>query len=219
MWLACDAVAASTVVDWLRDHVNKHDGAGFSFDHRGLWKRSWLLNEEDVLLKFKTFCKTNMAKLSVSLATVFVNETLLADVTTQQLRRAKLQFPVSRATVHSWMRRCAIIHKHRHKADCCTDVHERPDVVICRAQHVRNVMKCELRQHTWLQVTQSESEEHRKKHPEMSEGHKCIDGDGVNMVEHHVDDCEDFTRPRSKIQHGGCLSVRMPERAAPLDHL
>ena len=76
---------------------------------RGKSEREWILNEEDLLFKFKNWIKANQAKLEVVLVWNYVNQELLAGenaATVEHFREDnKLNLPVSLSCVHSWMLR------------------------------------------------------------------------------------------------------------------
>jgi hypothetical protein len=109
-----------------------NNGAGtFTIDHRGQYERDWLLNEEDLLLKFSDHISNNLAKISVDYMTTWVNDTLLSDLPVEVSDRYGLYRPIRRKTVHDWMGRAGAKNEVYMKS-YYNDKHEDPLVLVDR---------------------------------------------------------------------------------------
>jgi hypothetical protein len=78
-------------------------------------------------------------------------------------------------------------------------------------------MCCERRAHRWIQLTLNESKEiEEKKLIPQNSSYRYTNGDGVNMVEYHVDSLGLFQERMDRLEFGGNLSMRIKAGEKPL---
>ena len=74
-------------------------------DARGRFERDWIINEEDLLRKFKGHMALHLRKLSVDLMTTYVNDVLFRDVTLETLEGYGVKLPIPKKAVWKWMKK------------------------------------------------------------------------------------------------------------------
>ena len=79
-------------------------------------------------MQFKTWARQDLEHLSIKKSHEFVNNTLLASWTAQQLQINKISFPVSEHIVGRWMKETGFKYE-QHKKSYYVDRHEDPDVI------------------------------------------------------------------------------------------
>ena len=79
-----------------------------AFNHRtkGTYERQFLLNHEDLKMKFKKWMRKNFHKLSVVLVWEYLNTKLLKEVDEATLRSHNISLPICKDTAHRWMLKC-----------------------------------------------------------------------------------------------------------------
>ena len=84
-----------------------------AFHHRtmGTYERRFLLNHEDLKIKFKKWMRKNLRKLLVVLAWNYLNEKLLKEVDEATLASHNISLPISKRAAQNWM--------SKSKATCC----------------------------------------------------------------------------------------------------
>ena len=89
------------------EEKNKFNGAGwFLQDNRGSYERRFLLDEQDLKIKFKTWMRLNLRTLTVDSAWEFINSKLLKKVPQETLLAHRISLPIARSTAYEWMLKC-----------------------------------------------------------------------------------------------------------------
>ena len=78
----------------------------FNKFERGQYKRKFLLDQEDLKLKFKRWIRKNIKKLCIESAQVFLNKILNHKVGPQVLESHNITLHVCRDTARRWMHLC-----------------------------------------------------------------------------------------------------------------
>jgi len=124
----------------------------------------------------------------------------------------------STSTVLRWMRALGFQYERRKKC-YYTDTHEKSEIVEYRRSFCPRYLKREVRCHRWIQLPLQEAQEKfiDTARIDPSFGFQYKNDDGVNMIEYHVDDHDDFhIIMNQKHKYGGELSVRKPPDIRPL---
>ena len=116
-------------------------------------------------------------------------------------------------TIRQWMHKIGFQFEERKKC-FFVDAHEREDVVQDRNAYVKDALEQDLSRHCWIQKVADDldlKELYEKGELKEEYGHKYIDGNGVAMIEFHVDNHKSFFDwGNENCEYGGCLSVRFP---------
>jgi hypothetical protein len=110
-------------------------------------------NDESMMIQFKSWARADLEHLTVEKCANWINETLLSDWTSEQLKsqlNIKL-FPVQPQIVRRWMRDAGFKYEAYFKC-YYVDCHEDPDVVEDRGEYIPKCFKVELREHVWVQL-------------------------------------------------------------------
>ena len=193
-------VSGRTIRQWYADYM--WNDCHFPLDGRGHWEREWILNEEDLLLKFKKklISLAKSEELDEATATKFVNEDLLKDEE-NLLKKHGLSLPISQATVHHWMHKLPDTAFEESTKHFYTDNHEKATTVKYREEYVVRQAALELRKPLWVQIPLSEYHELEKEGVELPAGHRHQQG-SETFVELHVDSCSAFDKFRAEHPSG-----------------
>ena len=208
-------VSGITVQRWYASYL-EHD-CRFSLDGRGHWERQWILNEEDLLLKFehkaKALVKAEEPKF-VDAMYDYVNNELLSNEEVY-LGKHGLTLPVSRSTVHAWIHKLDDTGHEEAGKHFYTDNHEKATTVKYRQEYVERQEALEMRKPAWMQMPLGVYQDMRGKLPQLAEGHRYKTAEGEDWVELHVDACGAFDKLRLACVLGGNFSVRWARSTTP----
>jgi hypothetical protein len=118
--------------------------------------------DEHLVLQFKLWARSDLEHLTVGKAAIWVNEDLLNDWTTQQLRNYQISYPVSNYVVGRWMREAGFRYAG-HKKSYYVDRHKDDDVVEDRNRNVVVFQDEELYEHCWVQLPKAVHLKHKSK--------------------------------------------------------
>ena len=198
---------------------------GFS-DGRGQHDREWLMNEEDMLIKFQKYMMYEKY-LTIDKTVEFVNGTkflggkmrdeqgnvILDDDGNEIFERDRLEkygveFPVCRDTVFHWMIRAgAVCTRDGNTQTYYTDNHNRADVVEYREKdYTPHMLDIEDRMYVWLQLSTTELAQIQEHHPDLTPRREIDTPDGM-VYEFHVDDSDAFIAMRSELEYGGMMKA------------
>ena len=197
-----------TVQRWYKSYL-LHD-CRFSLDGRGRTEHQWILNEEDLLLKFEKKCRALVKAEEprfVDAVWEYLNNDLLKNEAAH-LDKHGLSLPISRSTAWAWIHKIEDTAHQEASKHYYTDNHEKPEVVEYRRKYVERQMALELRKPVWVQVPIAKYEEIRSQLAQVDEGHHYKTADGESWVELHVDACAGFDKFRCNCALGGNFSVR-----------
>ena len=126
-----------------------NDQVHFFTQHWGLTKRCFLLNEEDLKIKFKKWMRLNLRMLTKKLAWEYLNTKLLKEVDEETLSSHNISLPISCSTALWWMKKC--------KAGRCDTKktyynvqHQKSDVIKIRVQYIDTLERLQKRMHVWV---------------------------------------------------------------------
>jgi len=121
-------VSGRTILEWHRQYQD--NDSHFPLDGRGHFERSWILNEDDLLRKFRNEMKELAAKeeLDMDVAVKFVNEDLLKDEDAA-LKKHGLSLPIANSTVWRWVKKLPDTSYEEAKKTYYTDNHEKESTV------------------------------------------------------------------------------------------
>eukprot|EP01043_Picozoa_sp_COSAG02_P043525 COSAG02_NODE_3799_length_6215_cov_11.385710_1_plen_882_part_00 len=207
-------------------HPEFQRNGGFKHDGRGQYDREWIMNEEDMLIRFQKYMMYEKY-LTIDKTEEFVNgpkflggkmkdedgNTVLDDDGNELLEKDRLEkygvkFPVCRDTVWHWMLRAgAQCTRDGNTQTYYTDNHNRPDVVEYREKdYTPHMLDIEDRMYAWLQLNATELAEIQEHHPGLTPRREINTDDGT-VYEFHVDDSEAFIALRSELEYGGMLKA------------
>ena len=230
----------TTLLRYYRDFV-QNEGF-FSPDLRGTHRRdtlcSAIVENEDWLMKLKTWIKSNLSEITVSKVTSFIQEKIVSELTDEQRSTLKIgpTTNLSSRAIWSIMTHEKVGCRYGNYTKCYyVDAHERPDVRAYREKYLARFLEMEISMYKWIQITKQRADDMRSCcYPTLPGGHGYVDEAGIDMVEFHVDDCVEFDHWRVQeagpfsdvnIAHangicmGGNLSVRFPTGKLPIIHL
>jgi hypothetical protein len=172
-WIQCCQMAteknyfrfeARTVLNWYSE-LHQTCKLKFKRSTRGRGSsaaKSPFAEDENLLLQFKLWARSDLEHLTVGKASIWVNEELLKDWTTQQLRNYQISYPVSNYVVGRWMREAGFRYAG-HKKSYYVDRHEDDDVVEDRNRYVVVFQDEELYEHCWVQLPKAVHLKHKSK--------------------------------------------------------
>lgn len=191
--------------------------------------KSPFLEDESLLMQFKSWARSDLEHLNTKKATDWINTELLKDWTTEQFERNKISYPVSTYVASRWMHEAGFKYE-RHKKSYYVDRHEDKDVVQSRIEYIETFFKEEIYEACWLQLRKSTYErmvretasnikcsaikQELKDAKEQvftflkGKAHHYTNAEGQQMVEVHVDTFSDMKKLNVGPM-GGHLSVRM----------
>ena len=256
-WIQCCQLAvdknygvikfARTVASWYL-HLHEYPSLKFRRSERGKHDRlakSPFLEDELLTMQFKTWARQDLEHLSIKKSHEFINNTLLASWTAQQLQINKISFPVSEHIVGRWMKETGFKYE-QHKKSYYVDRHEDPDVIQDHKTYLSTFFAEEIYEYCWMQVTrrqyltmkykkklqtvrvkkEKDSEEDMvmkiNKYIEEHTTHfytAKFNGVETEMVELHVDMVYSYSDTDKNLPPlptlGGNASVRLPEGQKP----
>ena len=112
-------------------------------------------------------------------------------------------------TVCNWMRQLGFKYEIRKKC-YYVDNHDSPENLEYRKLFIQRYLKYELRAHRWYSITKEKKEEMVRDGKLDVESGFSYERDGVEMIELHVDDHEEFQVACRSVPFGGNVSVRKP---------
>ena len=192
----------------------------------------FLQENKDISIKIQQYARENLQQLSVELIMEYMHETILPQMICQltgavpgdeQYDNDKKELLgqyglklLSISTVYRWMKALGFKYEVRKKG-FYVDGHEKAATLEYRKKFINRYMCCERRAHRWIQLTLNESKElEEKKLIPRNSGYRYTNGDGVNMVEYHVDSLGLFQERMDRLEFGGNLSVRKKAGEKPL---
>lgn len=189
-------VAAARLVGGnVRDIEEVPLGLGsFKQQRLGHYERSFLLEEEDLKVEFKMWMRSNIRKLTVEKAWVYLNSTLLKNFDENTLLANRICLPVSKDTAWRWMERCGACRCDTNKT-YYNDQHQSADVVAYRKSFVERNNILKLRMKVWVRVSEEEEQQYMECRrlssfsDAMPEGEKIVIDNVVHYI-HHMDDQE-----------------------------
>ena len=112
------------------------------FHHRtmGTYERRFLLDHEDLKMKFKKWMRKNLRKLSVVLAWNYLNEKLLKEVDEATLASHNISLPISKRTAQNWMLKIKATRCGTQKT-YYNDQHQKVDVLKHRDENLATLTK------------------------------------------------------------------------------
>jgi hypothetical protein len=172
-WIRCCEMAsemhyfrfeARTVLNWYSElhHTSKWKFKRSARGHASSAAKSPFAEDEHLVLQFKLWARSDLEHLTVGKAAIWVNEELLNDWTTQQLRNYQISYPVSNYVVGRWMREAGFRYAG-HKKSYYVDRHEDDDVVEDRNRYVVVFQDEELYEHCWVQLPKAVHLKHKSK--------------------------------------------------------
>jgi hypothetical protein len=120
---------------------------------------------------------------------------------------------LSLATASTWMNALGYSYNKRKKC-YYNDNHKKPENITYCNNHIHHYLnKIEPLTHRYIQMTKQQYIQYKSDnliHQDLR-GYDYTNDDGVEMVEHHVDDSPLFQSLQSELPFGGALSVHKPE--------
>ena len=137
------------------------EGLGwFLVDRRGSYARRFLMDEEDLKIKFKKWMRSNLRKLSVDLAWEYLNTKLLKKISEDTLLAHRISLPISRDTSWQWMKKCDATRMGSQKT-YYNDHHENPEVIVYRGNYIKTKKKLQMRMQVWRIISDQEEEKYK----------------------------------------------------------
>ena len=130
-----------------------------AFRHRmmGTYERRFLLNHEDLKMKFKKWMRKNLRKLSVVLAWNYLNERLLKKVDEATLDSHNIYLPISKRTAQNWMSKSKATRCGTQKT-YYNDQHQKVDVLKHRDENPATLTKLQRRMRVWVILSKEEED-------------------------------------------------------------
>eukprot|EP00732_Lithocolla_globosa_P001261 Lithocolla_globosa_v1_NODE_597_length_3629_cov_4.882205.p1 type:complete len:792 gc:universal NODE_597_length_3629_cov_4.882205:2932-557(-) len=202
-------ISGDTILNWQREYEKYN---GFEESKTGSWLREWILYEEDLLRKFRTWLRSEK-HVSKTRACQYINCTLLASEGMENLLvRYKLTLPIAEATAHSWMVKAGAAYSDVKKC-YYTDTHNKPETIADRGRYITELDRLSLRLPLWFHVPVEQCP------PSLLDSGYLFKDDigGADMVELHVDrlgkiqNQDLYCELREQMgPDGGLYSVRFP---------
>jgi len=199
-------VCARTIWRWKTDFEKDHS---FAPDARGTYDRNLIIDQEDIRLRFQEFMKGAVAKrkLSIRIASVYVNTNLLPSLPFGMLAKHGVQLPVCDETVRVWMHRCDAVCEI-YKLGYYNDKHGCIEVIEFRIKYTADMLQLEKRQPLYLHFTAADitrmflraaarraaaddADAPELTRPPKGE-HVGTDAAGERVFEYHVDAWDEF---------------------------
>jgi hypothetical protein len=155
---------ARTVLNWYSElhETSKLKFKRLARGHGSSAAKSPFAKDENLVLQFKLWARSDLEHLTVGKAAIWVNEDLLKDWTTQQLRNYQISYPVSNYVVGRWMQEAGFRYAG-HKKPYYVDRHKDDDVVEDRNKYVVVFQDEELYEHYWVQLPKAVHLKHKAK--------------------------------------------------------
>jgi len=116
------------------------------------------------------------------------------------------------STVNNWMKLLGFHYDYRRKG-FYVDGHEKGGTIAYREKFCERYLERERKMLRWIQIGEADAKLYEEKGEIPTEtGYRYVDDAGRNMVEYHVDDCNDFHKiMEAETIFGGRRSVRFTE--------
>ena len=129
---------------FVADNDGPQRPGAFRHPTLGTYGRRFLLNEEDLKIKFKKCMRLNLRQITKNLAWEYLNTKLLKEVDEETLTSHNVSLPISCSTALRWMNKC--------KAGRCStkktyynDQHQKSDVIKSRVQYIETLERLQKR--------------------------------------------------------------------------
>ena len=159
---------------------------------QGSYERRFLLDQEDLKMKFKKWMRTNLRKLSFSLAWEYLNSKLLKEVDDETLSQHNISLPISRFTAGQWMKKC---HARLMGTGKCyyNDQHQKVEVITHREEYIKTINLLQKRMRVWVVLSKADEDRYlgvrqMSSCPEAMPVGKGVVIDDVKKYVHHMDD-------------------------------
>ena len=125
----------------------------------GAYKRHFLLNEEDLKMKFKKWMQKNFCKLTVSLAWEYLNTKLLKQVVDATLLSHKINLPIFQTTTSEWIKKCKD-RRCNTKKTYYNDQHQNKEFIKHRNLYIKTLGQLQRRMRVWFILSKDDKEEY-----------------------------------------------------------
>ena len=123
----------------------------------GTYERRFLLNEEDLKIKFKKWMRLNLRQLTKKLAWEYLKTKLLKEVDEETLSPHNISLPISCSTALRWMKKCKSGRCNTNKT-YYNDQHQKGDVIKSRVQYIETLERLQKRMHVWVVLLKVEQD-------------------------------------------------------------
>ena len=158
------SIVYSTYQEWKRGEIREDDDGptrpgAFRNPTIGTYERRFLLNEQDLKMKFKKWMRKNLRKLSVDLVWEYLNTTLLKAIDEASLASHAISLPISKHASWKWMKKCQVTRCDTQKT-YYNDQHQKADVIDHRNNYIAALERLQRRMRVWVVLSAEEEDKY-----------------------------------------------------------